>query len=128
VRRSELEVERKVPFIAFPTDRPEGRYVGQRRRKAKKRSKRSNPNNPVVVSEVQATHIRLGDFAIFPVIPEHNRVCAPLRADVIEQHARGCPNTDRIYELPVNRALAYAYGLWIAYSNHTVDILNPQSA
>ncbi len=109
----------KLPFLKYPADRPKGRFSTNL--KSRKRCYKSHPNNPVTVVEVAAQDVKKGDFFLFPVIPDWVRSTKTLGAEqVVQDHDRGCPNENRIYELPVNKALAYAYGVWLAEGNANV--------
>ncbi len=61
-----------------------------------------------------ASEVRPGDFWLYPVVPEQARSDDPLHGGhAIRRYTSG-PRNERTTELPVNPAVAWLYGVWLA--------------
>ena len=68
----------------------------------------------VKITEGPAHDIEIGDFLLFPVIPDVDRVAKDLHKDgIIKKYTKG-PIVNRISCLPANINTARLYGLWLA--------------
>jgi len=66
------------------------------------------------LTETPAADLQIGDFFLFPVVPETARNVAPLRDEAaIAPYVIG-KRVKRIAELPVNEEAAFLYGLYLA--------------
>ena len=77
-------------------------------------SRHSERNANVRLSVEQAAGVREGDFWLYPVIPDEQRIDLPLPGwHLIKPYAKG-PRNERITNLHVNPRTAWLYGLWLA--------------
>lgn len=99
-----------LPFLTLETRRSRhcfnGRLYG-RPRSARYKDK-------VRISEVKASDVRTGDYFLYPVIGDQDRMVTSLSAPhIIYESVKG-PKGGHVHELPVSERLAYLYGLYIA--------------
>ncbi len=101
----EAEARRVLPYLY------ESKSRGTRFKSSYRRFK---TKGEVKLREVAAQDLKVGDFWVFPVISERNRVAAPLQApEVCAPYVIG-KRVCRVEELPVDEETAFVYGLYLA--------------
>ena len=103
-------VRREEALRAIPRVHP----TQSGRNKLRFSSRHSGKNANVRLSVEHASEIRVGDFWLYPVIPDEERDDSPLPGEhLLKPYTMG-PRNDRITKLHVNPRTAWLYGLWLA--------------
>ncbi len=103
------DVVSSVPYIFKTTERPL-KFLN-----SKKHTRRIGKyRDKLRLSEGRADSLAIGDYLVFPVIPESARTATDLSAQGVINPRGNRINGIRIETLPLNERTARLYGLWLA--------------
>ena len=101
-----------LPYLALKKDSELRNYGFNKKLYGRKRI--SKYKDKIKIQEIQAKSVETGDYFLYPVIREEERLVQNLSApELIFENVKG-PKGDHLYELPISEDLAYLYGLYIA--------------
>ncbi len=107
VKREDLVAA--VPYIGQTSDR-EVSFSGHQ----KYTSGVWRYQDKIHLTEVAAESLQVGDYLVFPVIPEEERTVCPLRGSGVINPSENQVGGLCVAELPVRERTARLYGLWLA--------------
>ena len=103
------DVVASVPYIFRTVDR------GVKFAASKKQTRRIGKyRDALKLTEGRADSLRVGDYFVFPVIPDGERSATALSAPEVINPRENRVNGVRVGSLPVNERTARLYGLWLA--------------
>ena len=105
----QADVVSAVPYINQASDR-ELKFEGKRKHTRRIWKYR----NALHLTEGAAATLKVGDYLVFPVIPEEDRWACHLSASGVINPRENRINGIRVKDLPVNERTARLYGLWLA--------------